>query len=85
MVLAFATATATAIPIVIAVGIAIGFGLASFVLAARHAQIRRTRRSAGRERESDAGRALGPARPPDATRAKPPVVACPSRRGRIPG
>lgn len=73
-----------AIAIAVAVVIAIGSGL---VLGPGHD--RKDRRSVGRERESkresDTVRASGPARPRDATRARLPAVARPSRRGGIPG
>ena len=77
-------AIAIAIAVVVAVVIAIGSGL---VLGPGHD--RKDRRSVGRERESkresDTVRASGPARPRDATRARLPAVARPSRRGGIPG
>ena len=76
-------AIAIAIAIAMAVVCASGSGL---VLGPR--LDRKDRRSASRERESkresDTVRALGPARPRDATHARLPAVARPSRRGRIP-
>ena len=81
MVIAVSSAVSFALSAIVVVVIAIGSRFV-LVLGPRYA---RTRRSAGRERESDTVRASGPARPPDAKHAMPLAVARPSRRGHIPG